>query len=281
MDTVETLLAFGASHPHLTAHALYPYRHLFRKSAHEGPYAWGTAMCRPPDEIEHKRRPLHMDAIDLYETVQHWHPEYGLAHFEVSRTSRSPQDVAPFRYRNWFFAMLGGSSRPTRIREWLQSAIKSDLRWNIPGNTEQELVFQFFLVFLKETCQLNTYDLDPGAVALALVQTYRNWRRFARDIENEETPVVFCVSNGRFLLTYCSMENIGGYRFIEGMQTPCPYCRDHHPPEFDEIARTHSDLHAILVYGDLTTPPAEHGLTSIPPDRVLFYQARKLEWIPV
>lgn len=280
IEKIETLLAFGTSHPHLMAHALYPYRRLFQKSAHEGPFSWGTAMCRPPDEIEHKRRPLHMDAIDLYETLQHWQPEVGMAHFEVSRTSRNPNDVSPFRHRNWFFAMTGGSSRPNRVREWLQSAIKGDLRWSVPGNTEQELVFQLFLVFLKETCQLNAYDPDHACVASALAQTYRHWRHLARGVEDEETPAVFCVSNGRFLATYCSMDNIGGFRLIEGMPQNCPYCRDHHP-DADERERNHPDLHALVVLGNLRTPPAEYGLAAIPRDRVLFYQGRRHEWIPV
>ncbi len=273
------IMAFGSSHPGLTAHALYPYRNLFRGKAHEGPFSWGMAMCRPPDEFDLKRRPLHMDSVDLFETIQHWHPEYGLAHVHVTSEQRSPNDIPPFRYRNWYFTMLGGSSRHARVREWLQSSIKGDLRWNIPGNTEQELVFHLFLVFLKETCQLGNYNPDRNSVATALVQTYRNWRLMARDVEEEFIPSVFMVSNGRFLMTYCTKENIGGYRFVDGIVGPCPYCRDHVHRE--DVETTHPQLNTLLVVGDLDTPPTQTGLTPIPTDQVLFFSRNELEWIPV
>jgi len=273
------LIAFGSSQPTLTAHALYPFRNLFRGKAHEGPYSWGLALTRPPDEIEHKRRPMQLDELDLFETVQHWHPEYGLAHIQVTREQRAPGDIAPFRYRNWFFTMLGGSSRHALVRQWLQSSIKGDLRWNIPGNTEQELVFHLFLVFLKETCQLGACAPDPRAVASALAQTYRNWRQFARDIEAESIPAVLSVTNGRFLMTFCSQDDIGGYRHVQGIHDPCPYCRDHIHREDRE--NTHPLLETLLVVGDLGTRPSQVGLTPIPRETVLFYQHDHLEWLPV
>jgi hypothetical protein len=273
------VIAFGSSHPALTAHALYPYRNLFRRKAHEGPHSWGLSLTRPPDEIEHKRRPMQLDELDLYETIQHWHPEYGLAHLRVTQEQCPPGDIAPFRYRNWFFSMLGGSSRHALVRQWLQSSIKGDLRWNIPGNTEQELVFHLFLVFLKETCQLGAGAPDHKAVASALVQTYRNWRQFARDVEEEFIPSVLVVSNGRFLMAYCSRDEIGGYRHVQGIHDPCPYCRDHVHREDRE--NTHPLLETVLVVGDLETQPAQLGLTPIPRDRVLLCQAGRLEWLPV
>ncbi|MBU1070250.1 hypothetical protein KJ975_11850 [Myxococcota bacterium] len=273
------IIALGSSQPALTAHALYPYRNLFRGKAHEGPYSWGLAMCRPPDEIEHKRRPLQMDEVDLFETIQHWHPEYGLAHIQIAHESRPPGDISPFRYRNWFFSMLGGSSRHARMKEWLQSSIKGDLRWNIPGNTEQELVFHLFLVFLKETCQLGAYDCDHQAVAIALAQTYRNWRQMARDVEEELIPAVLTVTNGRMLMAYCSQDDIGGYRHVQGIHDPCPYCRDHIHREDRE--NTHPHLDTVLIVGDLQTAPAARGLSPIPRDQVLFYHSNHLEWIPV
>jgi hypothetical protein len=276
---MEKVFAIASSHPNLCRHSIYPYRTILKYEPEQGPYSWGFAYnSKPPLEISSKRRPNHLDGVNFFETLKHHPVALGMGNIKSSKKNSSLNNTMPFRYRSWFFSMTGKNHENQKINNWLSGTLPPFLKRNIQGNSEQELVFHLFLSYLYDSGLINAYDFPISDIISAICKTCDTWQLFCKDTGEEESPGVFIISNGRFLLVMASHDNIAGYKYIDGIHNFCPYCRD---TSYDEAPpRTHEDLKTLFVLGDLETNPREYGLSPVQKDKILVFHKNQFSVQP-
>ncbi len=265
---MERVFGFSSGNPSLSLHGLYPFRNALG-ARDEEMFTWGLGYHLPPDGLELKRRPQHMQEVSFFHELEGRAVCSAMGHVRSADGEVMPVDVQPFRFKHWLFAMLGGSGRHMAIRDWLLGALPPFLKRNIRGSTEAELVFGLFLSFLKESRAMYSVDTPPEVYAAALASTYDTWRLYAADAGGDVPRAVLLASDGRRLVALSSIEDAAGYRVVSGV-TDCPYCRDH--ASYGAEPKDHPDLRVTLVLADSVTAPRDWGLTPLPPDRVLVAQ---------
>ncbi|MBU1240150.1 hypothetical protein KKF84_04165 [Myxococcota bacterium] len=273
---MERIFAFGSNNGKYTSHALFPYRTLLSHSPDKGPYSWGFGYSKPHEELILKRRPFHLDGFNMFEPIEHNPISCGIGNMQTTECSRPLNDIMPFRYHDWFFAMLGSSLREHIIKGWLSGTLPAFLKRNIRGQSEQEHVFHLFLSYLHDSGILNAYSFPEELLATALTRTYDTWQLFLQDAGIENPRSAFVLTDGRAIIAMASHEDLMGYKFINGIHG-CAYCRSTHP--VDSGLRDHSDLRAVFLMADQNLVPQEFGLSPLPSDKIIQFDGKELKFL--
>ncbi|MBN2723895.1 MAG: hypothetical protein JXR95_07500 [Deltaproteobacteria bacterium] len=266
---MERIFGFATSNGNLTAHGIYPYRKSLQLSGENAPVQCGFAYFKPQDDVILKRRPYHLDSVNFWEPLIHNNISMGIGKISSASNGQSLVNTCPFRYRNWYFAMMGKSRNISKINDWLIGSLPPYLKRNISGNTETEHVFHLFLSYLYDGGIINSWDYNPDSIASSLRGTLDTWKLFASDAGEDDIDAVIIAGNSRTLIAVSTGSNRLGMKKIDGITGECAYCRD---KLFDEKPHQHPDFNGIYLLAEAGDTPGDHGLFTVNPDEIILFQ---------
>jgi hypothetical protein len=273
---MERIFSFASSNPKLTAHGIYSYRNLLSGKAANAPYNWGFSFIKPTEEIVLKRRPFHLETFDIFDILKHHNVIKGIGNIASTEKAIPLSETPPFRYKSWFFTMIGESKKNHKISSWLLGTLPPFLKRNMSGTSEKEHLFHLFLSYLHDSGIISAYKFPPIELITALSKTQETWENLHKDAGIENSRSVIIVTNGRLIAAMASHENIAGFRYNDGFSDACPYCRD--TTSTDSEIKGHPDLKSLFLHADLKTDPRDYGLSPLDPDKILLFQNEQLEF---
>ncbi len=157
-----------------------------------------------------------------------------------------PENVHPFRFRDWIFAHNGTLAGFDAFKDKLCNTMPPFILRGIRGDTDSEHLFHLFLAFLFDAGLSGRPD--PGIIPIrdALNRAFTTVDEFAREQGEKPSPGSAFVSDG-----YSSVVLSRGipvdYILIEGIRD-CSVCRRSIRPGQSEVPRVdHINLRAVLL----------------------------------
>lgn len=166
-----------------------------------------------------------------------------------------PENIHPFRFKEWLFAHNGEVAGFSEIKERLLEAVPSFIRRNIKGGTDSEVLFHLFLSFLYDAGCLNRPAVQTSEIGDAVVRTFATVDEFAhlRDIPPSAASVI--VSDG-YSLVAGSRGILVDFAVIDEILY-CERCRGSMRPGEPDSARVDHSVNAVFVCscsGEKTSP---------------------------
>jgi len=262
------LFACAVSEARLLGHALFPWRSLLNIKATPNPFGWGIGYHQNQNVLV-KKRPNHQGSLDFYDIMKGINATRIVGHVRRHTVGRTiPENIHPFRFRQWLFAHHGTVSRFDSIRPWVVNSIPSFLKRSMRGDTDSEHLFYLFLAFLYDEGHLEDRKLPAETAANALRNSFHMVDRFSKDAGGRGGGLNVAVTNGQIMLM-TSADHPSYYTDFQGF-FDCPLCRQL-PDSWDEDPKRkdHPQLKGVLCFND---PPPDADLRSlrpIPEDSIL------------
>lgn len=181
--------------------------------------------------------------------------------------------VAPFRFRQWLFAVDGAWEEDEGIREALEAALPSFLLRSLRTPTSRERIFSLFLQELHEANQLDDPHVEGKEVARSLGRAVRALDAITGDTgRNDSMPLGIVATNGRILVGSRRGRPLS-YLLAEGSGV-CTLCGvDERAQENDPRVRPHRRARSVALAGH---PLPTSGFVEVP-DKSLVSVGRSLD----
>jgi glutamine amidotransferase len=181
--------------------------------------------------------------------------------------------IAPFRFRQWLFAVDGAWEGDEGIREAMEAALPSFLRRSLRTTTCGERIFSLFLGALHEGNQLDDPHVEGREVARSLARAVRALDGLTADAgRSDPMPLGIVATNGRILVGSRRGRPLS-YLLAEGSGV-CTLCGvDERAQEDDPRVRPHRRARSVALAGH---PLPAGGFVEVP-DKSLVSVGRSLD----
>jgi hypothetical protein len=186
------------------------------------------------------------EASDLAGMMESIRADLLIMHARTGKDAAAkPEDIHPFRFKEWLFAHNGAVAGFSEIKERLLEAVPSFIRRNIKGGTDSEILFHLFLSFLYDAGCLNRPAVQAGEIGDAVIRTFATVDEFAhlRDIPPSAAAVI--ISDG-YSLAVGSRGIPVDFAVIDGI-SDCERCRGSMRPGEPDSARVDHNVKAVIV----------------------------------
>lgn len=158
------------------------------------------------------------------------------------------ENTAPFRFRQWLFAMCGEVDRADRVRERLLSELPDFLLRSVRGSTVGEVAFGVFLAELRRLGRIEDPQLEAPVAAQLLSATARAVAVAAQAAGAERPPAFALVAtNGRLLVAARRGDHPLAFRLLEG-DPVCKRCGlEPGAREADPLVRDHRRRRSVVI----------------------------------
>jgi predicted glutamine amidotransferase len=120
------------------------------------PDGWGIAYFQGGLPMVERRASAAYDCIHFSGTAERVYSKTVLAHVRLATVGQlDPRNCHPFSWQQWVFAHNGTVTGIDRLRPQLQREIPDQLRLNIQGDTDSELMFYWLLTHLLREGLIN------------------------------------------------------------------------------------------------------------------------------
>ncbi len=215
-----------------------------------GYYSIGEVLQR----VEPKKQGEPLDVTDLMNGIR---ADLVMMHTRTATVGDGrPQNVHPFRFKDWLFAHNGTIGGFEKFKDKLCSAMPPFIQRGMQGDTDSEHLFHVFLSFLHDAGLLNRANLDTTSIRDALEKAVTTVDEFSLEVDERPSPGSFVISDGYSLVVLSRGISVD-YVLIEGIRD-CAVCRPSiRPGQSEAPSVDHEDLRAVLVRSGVDEGPPD------------------------
>ncbi|PJB46103.1 MAG: hypothetical protein CO108_06250 [Deltaproteobacteria bacterium CG_4_9_14_3_um_filter_63_12] len=129
-----------------------------------------------------------------------------------------PQDMQPYRFRNWLFTHDGHVTRTPEGRAALLGLLPDFLQRNVRGQTDSELALHLFFEKLNKRTRIDRAIVPVPALFESMRETLTDIRRTIMTATEENPVLNFMFVSGRCIAATCTSDSTLAYLPIRGLE---------------------------------------------------------------
>ena len=210
------LFGFISNRPDLGARVLEAESRLLEEKAKDEPLGWGVGFYQG-GELLLRRRPVDdRSTLAIAEALRDVRTDVLIGHVRRATVgTMRTENTHPFRYRQWLFAHTGKIDGFPAMRDRLAESIPQFLRRNVRGDTDSELFFHLFLSFLHDAGKLQSPQVAPADVRIALRSSIALVDRLSQEEGAEPSGFNLLVTDGEHIYAVHANQKMA-YRVVQG-----------------------------------------------------------------